>query len=201
MIQSKTPARLLAVVVTALAALAAFVPGASAAVPNPGYTQFAGCPTAAENPKIELCLRNDITGGNFKMGSKNVPISKPIKLTGGTDSEFKNFAYNSEGGLSKVPQTVPGGVVGLTGLTWLLEFFGVNALSLYATPELAGTPDPNPFKEPIELPLKVHLTTPSGVLGNSCYVGSTSNPIKLNLIVGTTSPPPPNRQSARLDRR
>jgi hypothetical protein len=38
----------------------------------------------------------------------------------------------------------------------------------------------------------VHLENSTGVLGNSCYVGSTSNPIVLNLTTGTTSPPPPN---------
>lgn len=30
------------------------------------------------------------------------------------------------------------------------------------------------------------------MLGNNCYVGTFTNPIKLNLITGTTSPPPPN---------
>jgi hypothetical protein len=30
------------------------------------------------------------------------------------------------------------------------------------------------------------------VLGNNCYVGSNTNPISLNLIIGTTEPPPPN---------
>jgi hypothetical protein len=41
------------------------------------------------------------------------------------------------------------------------------------------------------LPLKVHLI--NSVLGNSCYIGSNSNPITLNLITSTTSPPPPNK--------
>jgi hypothetical protein len=192
MIQSRTLARLLSLVGTAVAAMALFATAATAKEPAAGYSQFAGCPSPEEDPKIKVCLRNIVDGGHFQMGSKDVPITNPITLSGGTDNEFENFAFNSKGGLSKSPQVVPGGVVGLTGLTWLLEFFGVNALSLYATTELAGTPDPNPFAEPIELPVKVHLETPSGVLGKNCYVGSNSDPIKLNLIVGTTSPPPPN---------
>jgi hypothetical protein len=85
---------------------------------------------------------------------------------------------------------VPGGVVGLTGLTWLLEILGSDALTLYATTELAGAPGA-PIDVPVTLPIKVHLENP--VLGPNCYVGSNSNPIKLNLIPGTTSPPPPNK--------
>lgn len=169
------------------------VPAAQAATPNPGFTQFAGCPSSEENPKSEICTRTAITGGYFQMGSKNVPINNPITIVAGTNEAFEGFYTNSKGGMSKSPQVVPGGVIGLTGLTWLLEFFGVNALSLYATTELAGTPDLNPFAEPIEIPIKVHLTTPSGVLGNNCYVGSNTNPIKLNLITGTTNPPAPNK--------
>ena len=193
MIQSRTLTGLLVAAMAAIAAMALLAPAASAKDPKAGYTQFTGCPSPDENPKIEICIRNIIDGGHLQMGSKDVPITKPITLVGGVDSEFNNFAFNSKGGLSKVKQTVPGGVVGLTGLTWLLEFFGVTALSLYAETELAGTPNPNPFAEPIELPIKAHLTTPSGVLGKNCYVGSNANPINLNLIVGTTSPPPPNK--------
>ena len=187
MIQSRTLAKLLAAVGMAIAALALLVPLASAAEPKEGYKQFKGCPSKAEVPIVYFCQRVHIDGGNFKMGNKNVPIEKPMDLIGGI-TDTGNFVG---GTFAPVQQTVPGGVTGLTGLTWLLEFFGVTALSLYATTELAGVPG-NAFVEPVTLPVKVHLTTPSGVLGNNCYVGSVTNPIKLGLIVGTTSPPPPN---------
>lgn len=187
MVQSKTLARLLTVLGAAIAALALLAPVASAATPKEGYKQFTGCPSKAEVPIVEFCQRVNINGGNFKMGTKNVPITNAMDLVGGL-SASGNFVG---GVFPPVKQTVPGGVVGLTGLVWLLEFFGVEALSLHATTELAGVPG-NAFAEPIVLPIKVHLTSPSGVLGNNCYVGSVTNPIKLNLIVGTTSPPPPN---------
>lgn len=173
----------------AISALALFASSALAAAPAPGYGQFAGCPSPAENPSSGLCLRTVISGGNFKMGSKNVPIQNPMTLTGALDTSNGNFIYNSEGGLTKVKQKVPGGVVGLTGLTWLLEVLGSNALTLYAVTELAGTPK-ELLSEPATLPVKVHLINP--VLGNNCYVGSNSNPITLQLITGTTNPPPPN---------
>lgn len=177
----------------ALLAVALVAPAAHAATPLPGYTQFKGCPTMAEKPKSIVCVRTEVTSGNLKMGNKNVPIEKPIVLIGGTDGNLQNFVYNSDGGLRPAKQKVPGGVIGLTGLTWLLEFFGIEALTLYATTELAGTPDVNIFEEPVELPIKAHLETPSGVLGKNCYIGSNTNPIKLNLITGTTSPPAPNK--------
>lgn len=175
----------------AIMAMAVLVPAAQATTPAKGYEQFAGCPSPSENPSVKLCVRNEITGGYFKMGNKEVPIEKKMTLSGGVDQEFNNFVANSKGGLSAVKQKVPGGVIGLTGLTWLLELLGSEALTLYAVTELAGTPDVNPFHEPITLPIKVHLI--NSVLGNNCYVGSNSNPITLNLITGTTSPPPPNK--------
>jgi hypothetical protein len=171
-------------------ALAAVGPAAQAATPNPGYSQFSGCPTAAEYPEEEFCLNAEITSGNFKMGSKNVPISKPITLRGGVKTDLSGFRAGPGGGLSVAKQEVPGGIIGLTGLDWLVNYLNLEALKLYAVTELAGTPDlSNP--ESIRLPIKVHLINP--VLGNSCYVGSNAAPINLNLITGTTNPPPPNK--------
>lgn len=192
MTQSSLPTRVLVALVAAIAALALLAPGASAKEPAPGYTQFTGCPSPEENPNVDGCVHSVIKGGHFQMGNKNVPIEKPIDITGGIEEGLVNFTANSKGGLKPVAQTVPGGVIGLTGLTWLLEFFGVNALSLYATTEAAGQPDISNI-EFIRMPVRVHLTTPSGVLGKNCYVGSFTNPIKLNLTYGTTSPPAPNK--------
>jgi hypothetical protein len=189
MTQSRTLARLLAAVGAAVVAVALLAPVASAETPKPGYTQFAGCPSKKEIPTMEACFRTVITGGNFKMGSKNVPIEKPFQISGGI-TETGQVAATSKGGLEVVKQKVPGGVIGLTGLTWLAEFLGIEALTLYAATELAGAPG-NPVAEPVTLPIKVHLI--NGALGNNCYVGSVTNPIVLNLITGTTSPPPPNK--------
>ena len=187
---SKLTAKLTAAAVTAVAALAILVPAASAATPNPGYEQFAGCPSLAEQPEVLFCQRATIKGGHFQMGTKDVPIENPMTLTWGTDFEQKKFFVNSKGGLSHAKQKVPGGIVGLTGLTWLLEFFGSEALTLYAETEAAGIPDLSNPENP-KLSLKVHLI--HSVLGNNCYIGSVTNPIKLNLTIGTTSPPLPNK--------
>lgn len=189
MTQLRTYARLLMAFGAAIAAIALLVPFASAAEPAPGYEQFAGCPSPEENPEVLICFRSEITGGHFQMGNKDVPITNPMTLSGGFDAASVNFYSNSKGGLTPVAQKVPGGVVGLTGLTWLLELFGSEALTLYAITELAG---PVKGGDGIMLPVKVHLVNPGGLLGNNCYVGSDADPIALHLITGTTEPPPPN---------
>lgn len=187
---SRHPVKLVgSLALTALTAFAMFASSASATTPAKGYEQFAGCPSHAEIPTVEACFRSVITGGHFQMGSKDVPIENPITISGGITSSGQ-VAANSKGGLTPVKQKVPGGVVGLTGLTWLLELFGSEALTLYAVTELAGAPG-NPLAEPVVLPIKVHLV--NSILGNNCYVGGVTNPIKLNLIAGTTSPPAPNK--------
>jgi len=185
---SKLISALAVVAGAAIVALSLLAPMAQARTPAPGYEAFAGCTSPEENPAIGACFTTTIKSGHFKMGSKTVPIEKPITFSGGWDASL-NVSYNSKGGLSKARQKVPGGVIGLTGLTWLAELLGSDALTLYATTELAGTASA-PIQPPISLPIKVHLENP--VLGNNCYVGSNSNPIRLNLITGTTNPPPPN---------
>ena len=98
------------------------------ATPAPGYEQFAGCPTKAEKPDTSTCIRSTVTGGRFKIGNKEVPITSPIVLSGGTNRALGNVGANSKGGLTVVKQKVPGGVIGLTGLTWLAELLGSEAL-------------------------------------------------------------------------
>jgi hypothetical protein len=188
--KSKHAGKLAAAAVCALAVLAFAVPMAQAATPKPGYTQFTGCPTTAEDPLISTCIRSVVKSGTFNMGNKEVPITTPITIVGGTDPELGNFAANAQGGMSKSKQKVPGGVIGLTGLTWLLEFLGSEALTLYAVTEPVGVPTFG-GSENITLPIRVHLE--NGTLGNNCYVGSPSSPITLHLTTGTTSPPAPNK--------
>jgi hypothetical protein len=179
---SKHLAKLLGAAMAAMAAVALMAPLAQATTPAEGYSQFAGCPSKEEKSTITSCFRAEITGGTFKMGNKEVPITNPFVLSGGTNPEGNEFSYNSKGGLTAVKQKVPGGVIGLTGLTWLFEFLGSEALTLYAVTELAGQVG-NPIEPTFSLPIKVHLI--NGTLGNNCYVGSNSNPIKLNLAYTT----------------
>jgi hypothetical protein len=190
MTQSKTLVRLLSTAVTAVLAAALLAPIASADTPAPGFSQFAGCPSKKEKATMFFCFRSTVNSGHLQMGNKDTPITVPIVLSGGYNENGGEFSFTSKGGLLPAKQKVPGGVIGLTGLTWLAEFLGIEALTLYAVTELAGSPGP-PLADPFTLPIKVHLI--NAVLGNNCYIGTNASPIKLNLTTNTTSPPAPNK--------
>jgi hypothetical protein len=181
---------LVAAALTALALTAIFASAANAATPAPPYQDFAGCPSEAEQEFIGECLRYEFTGGHIGLGNRDIPITKTIALRGGIEQETADFLFNSEGGIVPARQTVPGGLVGLTGYKWLDEAVESSAaLKLYATVELAGEPE-EVIQSTIELPVKVHLE--NQFLGSACYVGSAASPIMLNLTTGTTTPPAPN---------
>lgn len=195
MTQSKRLPRLLTAAGAALLALVLFAPIAHAQeVPAEGFEQFAGCPTPEETADVGACIRSEIQGGHFQMGSKTVPIEEPIALTGGI-TQAGAFSFNSEGGLSEAHQQVPGGIIGITGLDWLINFLDIEALQLFAVTELAGTPAVGLSQA--FLPIKVRLVNP--ILGSNCYVGSDSNPIQLVMTTKTTNPPPPNEPITGTD--
>jgi hypothetical protein len=184
---SKHIAKLMLGAAVALLGLALLAPTAFARETAKGFERFAGCPSPEENPTVFICTSSVVVGGHFQMGSKDVPIKKPITLSGGID-EKANLFFNSKGGLAPVKEEVPGGVIGITGLDWLVNFLNAEQLKLYAVTELVGPATAN--VEEIKLPIRVHLVNP--VLGSKCYVGSASNPISLDMITGITNPPPPN---------
>ncbi len=180
----------LLVAVAALVALTALAPSAASATTNPatGYEQFTGCPNPGE-ATTESCFHTVFTNGEVQVGQINIPVNTPITYSGGT-TPGGTVVFNAFGGMPPVPQSVPGGIVGLTGLTWLASVLTPAEQEVDADIELAGTPGP-PWGETFSLPIKIHLTNPA--LGKNCYIGSNANPIRLDLITGTTSPPPPNK--------
>jgi hypothetical protein len=150
------------------------------------YQKFSECPV--ENPDTDACVFAQTTSGEFKIGSKTVPITKTITIQGGINNETNELIPAADGNtLSKTPLTLPGGLVGI-------ELDGITEVT--ATAELAGTAILNAaaLNEEkgiaAELPLKIKLSNPA--LGESCYIGSDSEPVVLRLTTGTTNPPPPN---------
>ncbi len=166
----------------ALAALG--LPAAALAGLQHEFAPFAECPVNVAG--VETCVRSTVTGGEFKLGSKTVAIDKTIVLQGGVTASGTVVPASNGETLSNTPLTVPGGLVGIEGLGG----------EVAAVAQLAGTASLSTANflarkgAAATLPIKVKLENP--LLGESCYIGSDSEPIELALTTGRTDPPAPN---------
>ena len=175
------------------------------------FSKFNYCPST--NAEVKKCIDSTTYGGTIVLGKKTTTIENPVTLQGGygkanSETHISKF-YEATNGitLSKTPQNVPGGLLGIVppeSSPWLVKqlskfFFenkitGVNAILELAKP--ASEIEISEYNLQIEeglalkLPVKVRLENP--FLGSACYVGSSSSPIIWNLTTGTTSPPGPN---------
>jgi hypothetical protein len=208
-----------------LIALALSLPLTALAVASPAfakeptgiYAVFNQCPRFT--PGVEFCLYGQTKSGEVKIKKQSVPIEKTVVLQGGytinesTGAETFVGALNGET-LSRTPQKVPGGLLGLvkcneiTGEGFLEKLargtceaiFENKTTGVNATLELAKPASSigintnnllNASGTALSLPVKVHLENP--LLGGECYIGSSSSPVTLNLTTGTTSPNSPNK--------
>lgn len=179
------------------------------------FTKFQYCPYT--NPSVARCMNALTTGGEVVLGTKKVPIEKQVTLQGGytepaeegAEAEFAKFFAATNGiTLSKAPQSVPGGLLGIVPdasspalVKALIKFFFENSLTgVNSTLELANSASDIRVSEShlaeglgvaLKMPVKIHLENP--FLGKSCYVGSSGSPIKFELTSGATSPPGPNK--------
>ena len=202
-----------ALIIAALAALG--LAGSAQAKLVGEFTKFAQCPYT--NEKAIKCIYSVTEKGEVILGSKKVPIEKPVTLQGAyaspveekEEAEFYPFLAATNGiTLSKAPQNVPGGLLGIIPeasqpalVKALIKFFFENSLTgVNSTLELAKPATEIRVSEnnlageigtALYMPVKVHLENP--FLGKNCFVGSSTTPIKWNLTTGTTSPPAPNK--------
>lgn len=196
-----------------VAAVAVLAMAASASAHTGEWAAFNYCPST--NPEAFKCMKSVTSGGEIILGKKTVPIVNPVTLQGGltkatkeTNRFSKLIAATNGETLSKTPQPVPGGLLGIVPpesspplVKALSAFFFENALTgVNATLELAKPANEVEVSEvhlifeeevALKLPVKVHLENP--FLGKSCYIGSSSNPLIWNLTTGTTAPPSPNK--------
>lgn len=198
------------------AALAAMllVPASQAAAqthhPTGEFAQFAECPL--ENPELLVCLYSESSDGVFTVGSKEVPLVNPVILQGGLAGEdvfapLTGLAAANGETLSKTPQPVPGGLLGVVApewwpewlQTWFNDHIDEGFTGVTATVELAGPASDIKVNTlalltetgtALSLPVKIKLS--NFLLGNNCYIGSNSNPVVIDFTSGETSPPPPN---------
>jgi hypothetical protein len=145
----------------------------------------------------------------------------PIILQGGIkrnpETEVETFvgASNNET-LSKTPQNVPAGLAGLINCTEIKgegllkplaelartaykavfekKTTGVQAVTELAKPATEITVNKRNLilEEGTALGLPVKVKLENTFLGSECYIGSSSNPLQLNLTTGATHPEPPN---------
>ncbi|HEX4464595.1 MAG TPA: hypothetical protein VH042_08160 [Solirubrobacterales bacterium] len=194
-----------------IAALAVFgLAGTAQAKLTGNYTKFAQCPY--KSAEVRRCLFSVTSSGEVVLGSKKVPIVNPVTLQAGVLKPVEGTAHavaaTNGVTLAPVPQPVPGGLAGLVNckeikepfLRFACELTFENGLTgLNSTLELARPASEITINETnligeegpaLKLPVKVRLENP--FLGSSCYVGSSSSPIKWELTSGETNPPPPN---------
>jgi hypothetical protein len=192
--------------VTALAALV-FASVAPAASHNPTgeFAQFGECPLNRET--ITDCVFSVTNGGSVKIGSKTVPLKNPVTLQGGFEGAGQEVKfYGAENGdtLSKTPQPVPGGLLGITAPTWWPKFIqdwfnnlinegftGINAIVELTGPtkgltniKLSTENLLNQEGTALGLPVKVKLE--NAILGNNCYIGSNTSPVQIDFTTGTS---------------
>jgi hypothetical protein len=195
------------VIATALMALAALGMASSAmATPKGAFAVFAQCPVHAA--EVDACIYSPTTSGYIKLGKQEVPIVKTQVLQGGLLENEPSYvkplsaALNGET-LTKTAQKVPGGLLGLVECNKISNFIerilcegffengvtGVNAVTELAAPAssvvLNSAYEQLGVGTALTLPIKVHLENP--LLGSECYIGSTKEPIKLELTTGATT--------------
>lgn len=172
--------------------------------PKGEFAPFKECPLS--HPALTACIFSESNGGFFQIGKKNVPLKNPVILQGGLEGPTFVAAENGDT-LSKTPQPVPGGLLGIEApASWpkfLRDLFNETInngfTGVTATVEIAGPASAikvstlNILIEKgtaISLPTKIKLSNP--FLGSNCYIGSNSKPVVIDFTSGETSPPPPN---------
>lgn len=174
--------------------------------PTGEWKNFGECPL--NRTSIEWCVYSVSSNGSFTIGKKTVPLVNPVTLQGGYEAapEEKVAFYGAENGetLSKTEQPVPGGLLGITApkwwpgfiQTWFNNLINEGFTGVTATVELAGPTkgltqielNPTALLEQkgtaLGLPSKIHLK--NAILGSSCYLGSSSEPVPLKFTTGTS---------------
>lgn len=185
---------------TAFAAVASMGSATAATTLNGSWAPFSRCPVddpamlAADGATdTAICVSSHSASGSIKLGNTEVPVGA---------SDLQLGVVTHPGGLSTVVSPaggalvadsakVPGGLLGLmcpsgvpvvTGICNTLSDVNLNRVT--ATIESVNTPTgfqlvagTTTGKPIVTLPVRIHLQNP--LLGDKCYIGSSSNPILL----------------------
>jgi hypothetical protein len=169
--------------------LASAVPASAATLPK-SLAPFANCPV--NKPHVTACLYSTVTSGSFQIGSTTLDITSPLTvnlgLVNNPDGAFSTVAPdNGTPALQGAPIPVPilslpplPGPLSITATTNLVSLPSVSLIALQTGEGTA-----------LDLPIDVSIN--NVLIGSGCTIGSTSNPIVINLTTGATDPPPPNQ--------
>jgi hypothetical protein len=167
--------------------------------------RFGECPLSIKT--VTDCIHSVSGKGEFRVGTRTVPLAKPVRLQGGAErsgEQVKFFGAENGETLSRTPQPVPGGLTGIIAPTWWPKFLqdwfnnGINEglTGVYATVELTGPSEgltnvhlntENLIGEEgtaLGLPVKIKLS--NALLGSHCYIGSDASPVQLEFTTGTS---------------
>jgi hypothetical protein len=192
-----------------MAALASLVLASSALAashnPKGEFAPFGECPL--NRVTITDCVVSVSSGGYFTVGKKTVPLVNPVTLQGGYEgggSEVEFYGAENGNTLSKTPQPVPGGLLGIVAPTWWPKFIqdwfneGISKgfTGVTATVELTGpqkgltnvdlSTENLLFEEGTALGLPVKIKLDNALLGSNCYIGSEKSPVQINFTTGTS---------------
>lgn len=174
------PARVLPVLALAAPAVVALGAAPASAEAAPVSFSYADCPDSlpvGADPGNWICDDIVIGGGTMKIGSIEQKLTKPISMTvqSGYDpatGETRNIFVK----MRSQQETVPGGVLGVPG-TENIPLLGLKEKTQYAGNFSLGFTESGGYGSTIDLRVKIINT----LLGNTCYIGSKTEPIKLNL--------------------
>jgi hypothetical protein len=168
--------------------------------PTGEFSQFGECPL--NRVTITDCVYSVSNGGKFTIGKKEVPLVNPVTLQGGFEGSGESVKFfGAENGdtLSKTPQPVPGGLLGIVAPTWWPKFIqdwfnnqisegftGVNATVELAAPatSIKLSTENLLLEKGTALGLPVKIKLDNAILGSNCYIGSNSKPVQIDFTTG-----------------
>ncbi len=160
---------------------------ASGGLAQAAFPNFSDCPTTA--PGVVGCIDIQGVSGSLEIKGFTVPLGDSLEIRGGLvdGTPDRLVAPTGTNGFFTRPVQIPGGLLGID--------FPIPGNAVTGTAQLAGPTSAIGLSlgevSTVSIPVKLKLDNP--ILGPNCYIGTNSNPVRINLTTGTTSPPPPNR--------
>ncbi|MBD2897619.1 hypothetical protein amrb99_65830 [Actinomadura sp. RB99] len=175
------PARVLPVLALAAPAVVALGAAPASADAAPVSFSYADCPDSlpvGADPGSWICDNIVIgAGSTMKIGSIEQTLTKPISMTvqSGSDpatGETRNIFVK----MRSQQEDVPGGVLGVAG-TENIPLLSLKERTTYAGNFSLGFTASGGYGSTIDLRIKIINT----LLGDNCYIGSKTAPVKLSL--------------------